>query len=154
MKLLLLRDTFIDTATLGELFVDGAFECYTLEDTDRQIETRGVKINGQTAIPRGTYQVVIDFSNRFQRSLPRLLKVPYFEGIRIHPGNASVDTAGCILVGKSWLADRVGQSHLAFERLYEKLKVAVDRGEAISIEIAGRAQEGVPNKRGTGPFSC
>jgi len=83
MKIDLVRHVFTPRSTIGSLYVDGKFECYTLEDVVRL----GEKVYGETAIPEGTYEVQITFSNRFKRDLPLLLKVPGFEGVRIHPGN-------------------------------------------------------------------
>jgi hypothetical protein len=94
VELRLTRKEFTDRSTIGELHVNGVFECFTLEDT-----VRPVKIKGETAIPEGRYEVVVNFSERFQRPLPLLLNVPNFEGVRIHPGNTDKDTEGCILVG-------------------------------------------------------
>ena len=106
MKLLLLRDHFTNSTTLGKLYVNGIFQCYTLEDKDRELEKGNEKLYGETAIPRGSYQVIIDYSNRFKRELPRLKDVPQFEGIRIHPGNTHEDTHGCILVGSGTSGDK------------------------------------------------
>lgn len=135
MNLLLIRDMFSKQCTLGKMFVNGVYECETLEDFDRHIETIGVKVDGQTAIPRGKYKVIIDQSNRFKRDLPRLLEVPYFEGIRIHSGNTSGDTEGCILVGSARSGDSVVKSRLAFDAIFNKLEAANRRGEEIFIEV-------------------
>lgn len=132
MKILVLRDTFTDKTTLGELFVDDKFECNTLEDKVRPL---GEKVYGQTAIPTGTYEVIIDLSNRFKIELPRLLNVPMFDGIRIHPGNKAEDTDGCILVGVTRSKDWVGQSKIAFNRLFDKMEKAYQLKETITIEI-------------------
>jgi hypothetical protein len=85
-------------ATLGQLYIDGAFKCYTLEDV---VRPNGEKVDGATAIPKGTYQVKVDHSEKFNKSLPHILDVPNFEGIRIHGGNRAIDTEGCVLVGMS-----------------------------------------------------
>ena len=85
--------------TLGTLYLDGKFLCYTVEDLDRKIESGGTKVQGQTAIPRGEYEISVSYSNRFQKELPILMNVPQFEGIRIHGGNTAEDSEGCILVG-------------------------------------------------------
>jgi hypothetical protein len=118
-----------DTSTIGELAVDGAFECFTLEDA-----VRPVKIKGITAIPAGSYEVVVSFSERFKRPLPLLLNVPNFDGIRIHPGNTARDTEGCILVGKTKDKDLVGSSRDAFGSLLEKIQAALAQ-EKIFIHI-------------------
>jgi len=115
-----------DTSTIGELLIDGLFECYTLEDVERP-----VKIKNETAIPKGTYKVIINQSNRFKRLLPLLIDVPGFEGVRIHSGNSNHDTEGCILVGRTRSKDFIGQSRKAFEKLFKKMQAA----ENITITI-------------------
>ena len=132
MKLLLVRDTYSEISTLGVITIEGRGECHTLEDTVRPL---GTKIYGKTAIPEGEYEIIIDMSNRFKIELPRLLNVPGFEGIRIHPGNKAEDTDGCILVGNTRHKDWIGQSRLAFNRLFEQLEKAYQRNEKITIEI-------------------
>lgn len=126
MELLLKRIHKTATSTIGELSIDGKFECYTLEDIERD-----VKVKSETAIPKGKYKVVITPSNRFKRDLPLLLKVPNFEGIRIHSGNTNHDTEGCILVGQTRAADFIGSSRKAFDKLFTKLKKAKE----INIKI-------------------
>lgn len=136
MKLRLEREIFGPKATIGKLYIDGVFECYTLEDVDRKLESGGVKIHSETAIPRGTYKVIIDLSNRFKKELPHILNVPKFEGIRIHPGNKSADTEGCILLGKNVSNDDfISESKKAFTAFFDKLKVAIDNGETVTIEV-------------------
>lgn len=121
MKLTLNRSKPIGNSTPGTLFIDGKFECYTLEDL-----VRAKKIPGLTAIPTGTYVVQITMSNRFKKLLPLLLNVPNFEGVRIHAGNTSEDTEGCILVGAgtSILCGNavITDSRKAFSSLFAKLQ--------------------------------
>jgi hypothetical protein len=99
--------------------IDGIWECYTLEDVERP-----VKIKAETAIPKGTYKVIINQSNRFKRLMPLLLNVPNFEGVRIHAGNTNHDTEGCILVGQSRNKNYIGQSRKAYEKLFKKMQAA------------------------------
>ena len=108
-----------DNSTIGELLIDGIFECFTLEDKERP-----VKIKGETAIPKGTYRVIINESNRFKRLLPLLIDVPNFEGVRIHAGNSNHDTEGCILVGQTRNKNYIGQSRKAFDKLFKKMQAA------------------------------
>ena len=120
MILNLKRKNHTIECTIGALYVDDVFECYTLEDT-----VRDTKIAGVTAIPKGSYKVIIDMSNRFKRLLPLLLDVPGFEGVRIHPGNTAKDTEGCILVGMSELnGSSIGSSRIAFDALFTKMQAA------------------------------
>src|SRR6266446_1287287 len=136
MNILLIRDSFSNSCTLGKLFIDGTLECQSLEDPDRKLEEGRVKIYGESAIPRGTYKVTIDFSGRFQRDMPHVLDVPQFTGIRIHPGNTAADTDGCILVGTGRVANRsITESRLAFNKFFPKLEAAIKAGEEITLEI-------------------
>ena len=138
MKLRLEREDRQPACTIGELFVDEAPECYTLEDKEREVEGKSVaewKIAHETAIPKGTYNVVVTFSNRFQRDLPLLEGVPGFDGIRIHPGNTSADTEGCILVGRGKTEKTVTESIAAFNALFTKIQQALADSDVVTIEI-------------------
>ena len=119
MKLILQRKWATEVSTVGELSIDGVFECFVLEDV-----TRVEKITGKTAIPAGTYRVVVDMSTRFKRLMPHILDVPGFEGIRIHSGNTSADTEGCLLLGRVRGVDFVGESKVAFAAFFTKLQVS------------------------------
>lgn len=136
MKLRLVRDAQGEDCTFGKLYINGVYECETLEDTDRELEDEGnEKIAGETAIPRGTYNVIIDFSQRFGKEMPHVLDVPQFTGIRIHPGNKAADTEGCILLGLVRTYNGVGRSVLAFNAFFPKLSDALDRGETVTLEV-------------------
>ena len=117
------------TGTVGSLFIDGQFQCYTLEDT---VRPRNVKVFGQTAIPEGTYTVTLDHSPKFKRIMPHVNNVPNFEGIRIHWGNTTRDTYGCILVGEDVRNERTRDSRKAFNALFAKLQASES---PITIEI-------------------
>lgn len=118
MELRLVRNEFGPKATIGQLFVNDSVVplAYTLEDF---VRAEGEpKVPGATAIPFGRYEVTVTYSERFKRALPLLLNVPNFEGIRIHPGNDSADTHGCLLVGDTRVSEeRIGESKKAFFRL-------------------------------------
>jgi hypothetical protein len=131
VKLVLERLQLAPDFTIGKLAVDGEFECWTLEDT---VRAEGVKVAGATAIPYGTYKVALTFSNRFQRVMPLLVDVPGFAGVRIHSGNFSTDTEGCILVGLDRGLASIGRSKTAFNALLKKLTDAAPKG-AITIEV-------------------
>lgn len=120
MKLLLKRLHKTDKSTIGELYVDGKFECYTLEDVERKD-----KVFGKTAIPKGTYEVIMTMSNRFKKMMPLLLNVPGYEGVRIHSGNKPEDTEGCLLLGKTRGVDSIGESRNAIAAFYPKIESAL-----------------------------
>lgn len=120
--------------TVGRLFVDGKFFCNTLEDTVRDLSNEK-KVYGKTAIPYGEYKVVYNWSPKFGRNLPRLLNVPAFEGILIHPGNTADDSAGCILVGRNTEVGRLTESRYTSDMLNVLIEDAQRGGESITIEI-------------------
>ena len=146
MNLRVLRKTFSDRSTIGQLFVDGVFECFTLEDVVREVKGKPVsawKVPGKTAIPYRAYEVVLDYSNRFKRVMPHILDVPGFEGIRIHSGNTAEHTDGCVLVGDELGVDFVGKSKVAFDRLYAKLEKAKDISILFTyLQLVDKPQEG------------
>ena len=153
MKLELERRWKKETYTIGRLYVDGVFFCNTLEDRDRglkqtdalfTIKTR--KVYGETAVPKGTYGVAMNVTSPkysavpwywqlCQGKMPRLLSVPGFDGILIHPGNTALDTFGCILVGKNTKVGRLTESKATFKKLYKEMAKAVKEGEDITIVI-------------------
>lgn len=140
MDLTLKRIKFNENATHGMLYVDGVYECYTLEDKVRiddptTPEDEGAKVPHETAIPQGTYSVILNFSPKFGRIMPRLLDVPGFDGILIHKGNTTENTWGCILVGKVRTNEAIYRSTEAFADLFTKLSAATGRGERITITI-------------------
>ena len=134
MKLKVERRFLGPDYTIGTLEVDGKYFCDTLEDRVRDL-SREKKVPGETAIPAGRYDVVVNISPRFKRKLPRLLNVPGFEGILIHRGNTPEDTAGCILVGENKAKGRVINSTPYELRLTEMIERAQTAGESITIEI-------------------
>lgn len=134
MKLKIVRKEITETSTIGELFINDKFFCYTLEDKDRNLENGGSKVYGKTAIPRGSYEIVVTYSNRFKQQMPLLLNVPQFEGVRIHTGNTSENTEGCLLVGKQKKKNFVGLSRLAYSELFRQITKAI-KNEKVFIDI-------------------
>ena len=99
--------------------------------TFREIKSTPVekwKQYGVTAIPKGSYPLIISLSNRFKIRMPEILNVPGFSGVRIHKGNTHLDTEGCVLVGMTWSEGSkfIGSSAIAFEKLMVKLKTCED----------------------------
>lgn len=141
-----------DKYAIGKLYVNGIYECDTLEDTDRGLtedsplsEIQSKKVYGETAIPTGTYKIDMNtVSPKFKdRSwakfcggkLPRLIDVPGYSGVLIHVGNKPADTLGCILVGDNKIKGQVINSTSTFQELYSLMLKAKVAGEEITITI-------------------
>ena len=94
----------------------------TLEPQWRALARGEKKVAGKTAIPEGTYDVVVTMSPRFGMNLPLLLDVPGFEGIRIHAGNnAEYDSRGCILVGERNAPGMIINSRVTRRRIIDMM---------------------------------
>lgn len=137
MRLLLIRDQSTRKSTPGRLYLlQGEKEVvlgYTLEDI---VRAPGEKVPGATAIPPGEYAVRLTMSNRFKRILPLLDAVPMFTGVRIHGGNTSEDTEGCILVGRvRFSSDKIGQCAECLQNIIQLIAAAEARKERVTIDI-------------------
>lgn len=141
MKMLVQRHHSIAGATLGQMYIDGTFACYTLEDQVREVAGQPVaawKIKGATAIPAGTYSVTLELSQRFGADTPTINGVPGFEYIRMHAGNTAADTEGCLLLGM-YATDSAlvgGTSRPAVALVKAAIRAALDQGDDVSIEIS------------------
>ena len=141
MKLTLNRKPSLANSTMGALYIDGGFACYTLEDEVRELPGQPVsqwKIKGATAIPAGEYIVSLQYSPRFGPDTLTLHNVPGFEYIRMHAGNAHADTEGCILLGmRATDASLIGgTSRPAVQLVKSEVRAAIDRGEVVHITIS------------------
>lgn len=125
MKFVLKRIAKKETYTIGKLYIDGVYFCDTLEDRVRDLNLEE-KVKHETAIPAGCYKVIVNKSPKFQRELPRLLDVPYFDGILIHRGSTDKDTSGCILVGENKVVGRLINSTKYEIELTKIIKEAKD----------------------------
>lgn len=138
--------------TIGRLYVDGELWCNTLEDTDRGLDQgmtvvaiKARKVKGQTAIPRGTYEVVLTVSAKFAKKpwaakygglVPYVQRVKGFDGIRIHPGTTAEDTSGCILPGLNTKVGQLTESVYSYDRLMGDVFIpAYEAGESVILEI-------------------
>lgn len=139
--------------TIGRFYVDGKLICNSLEDTDRgllssmslnYIKTK--KVQDETAIPKGTYEVDMftvspkfknrPWAKRYNGIVPRLKGVPGFSGVLIHPGNTAADSTGCILCGKNTAVGKITESQATFYKLMDEYLIpASKRGEKITITI-------------------
>lgn len=141
MDILVIRKKRTEICTIGELYINGAFFCYTLEDKDRGLKqtdslliNKAKKVFGKTAIPTGVYSLAMTFSNRFKKYLPQILDVPAFEGIRIHAGNTSEHTEGCLLLGYQVEGESIFESRKAVED-FIKVVTSAEKTEKITITI-------------------
>ena len=146
MKLQLVRVQFGEDAVNGMLFIDGVFECYTLEDQYQE-----VKVYGETCIPEGTYKLGFrkegGFHNRYKErfanhvGMIEILDIPNFKYVLFHLGNSDENTAGCILVGSSqqdldlskdgWISS----SKLAYKNFYPKVSKVMQAGKEVTLEV-------------------
>ena len=140
MKLTLKRIALRPTYTIGKLYIDDNYFCDTLEDTVRDTNKSGKfdngeqKIKGKTAIPYGTYEIKWTYSPRFKKYTPQLMNVPSFEGIRVHAGNTSADTEGCLILGENKQVGKVLNSRATINKFYPIIKEACSNGK-VTIEI-------------------
>lgn len=152
MTLKLIRSYLGPKYTIGHLYINGQYFCDTIEDVDRGLsqkmkkeEISKKKIKHQTAIPVGKYTIVMNvISGKYVIKakykftggrIPRLLSVPGFDGILIHPGTTQEDSSGCIIVGLNKEVGKVINSFETFQRLWDLLEKARKKSEPISIEI-------------------
>ena len=153
MKLVADRAWKEDTYTISRLFVDGKRFYESLEDKDRGLKQTDslkrileVKIPGETAIPSGTYRITLDIVSPKYKAIkwyddlcggrmPRLLDVPGFDGILIHPLTSALESRGCIGVGRNTIKGKLTSSRATFKVLYKMMEAADKRGEELKIEI-------------------
>lgn len=118
-------------STLSQLYINGIFQCYLLEDKIRE-----VKIASQTAIPTGIFELKlntwgaknVDYKKAFGKLHQGMIEIsglPNFSSVYIHTGNTIRETAGCPLCGFGFqFADgdyQVSQSIAAYKMIYPKL---------------------------------
>ena len=149
MKLQVERLWYTARSTIGQWYVDGMYQCDSLEDPVRADPVTATaanegKVYGETAIPAGRYRVVLEKPHRYiwsprnGRDLPEadgqllhLLDVPGFTGIYVHALNEPGETLGCIGTGTRdpGRPDWIGGSRVSLERLMRKVGEALRAGE-------------------------
>ena len=146
MKLQVVRTQFGKDATNGLLFIDGIFECYTLED-----QYQSVKVMHETCIPEGTYDIKFrktggfhaKYSDRYKNAhygMLHIQDVPNFTYILIHTGNTDEHTSGCLIVGETQQDLEVskdgfiGSSTVAYKKMYSKVASQLLQGKDVTIE--------------------
>ena len=125
-----------DIATIGKLYIDGIFQCYTLEDAFHEH-----KIHGKTRIPAGKYTLALRHSPHFSpiygHDLIWLKDVPNYQYVLIHKGNEPKDTEGCVLVGRKYSLDMIQESKLAYDALYPVVAKSIKSGTPTFITVIG-----------------
>ena len=140
MRLTLKRIANKKDYCIGKLYINGQYFCDTLEDRDRGLddvmteeEIKSIKQYGTTAIPVGIYTVLLTYSPKYKKIMPLINNVKGYSGIRIHSGNTSKDTLGCLLVGKNTIVGRLTDSRNTYNALFKRLQ---QKGSnKITIEI-------------------
>lgn len=128
MRITLVRIANRPTYCIGKLYIDGVYFCDTIEDTDRGLkdemtveEILKKKVKGETAIPTGIYPVYLTYSPKYKKQMPLIDNVKGYGGIRIHSGNTSKDTEGCLIVGLNTKVGMVTQSRKYYNILFKEL---------------------------------
>jgi hypothetical protein len=124
MELKLIRTKSNNEYTEGKLYINGVYFCDTLEDKDRgllqsmSVDTiKTIKVYGETCIPYGTYKVELSYSPKFKKTMPAILDVKGFTGVRIHNGSYTYHSFGCLLVGTKYKDGMLTNSRKTFNEL-------------------------------------
>ena len=127
---------------IGKLYINNEYFSDVLEDPDRGLqntmsvqEIQQLKVKGDTCIPYGTYDITITYSPKFKKRLPLINNVKGFEGIRIHSGNTSKDTEGCLLLGFNKIKGKVINSKETVDKFITIVQQALNNGEKVTIQI-------------------
>lgn len=154
MELRLERRWFTRKSTIGELYIDNVFECFTLEDVSRfpvkpaemsdadyLALVERVKVKHETAIAPLRYKLYVGFSEHFQRMMIHIQNVPGYSGCEIHSGNRDTDTDGCVLVGAKRGIDIIMQSLFAYGQVFGKVNRSLRRGEEVWLSVENNVAE-------------
>lgn len=168
MNITVKRKWFTNESTIGELYIDNVFQCYTLEDKDRELDSTmttadigKIKVFGKTAIPRGTYPITISqtgiITDVGQRPIGGVKKLPLinnikgYSGVFTHVGNKATHTEGCLLCGEGKGQDTLISSRPAFNKVFDKIIAAAGANANVVItylkEVVQdtRTQDDTPN---------
>tara|TARA_R100000231_G_scaffold5073_1_gene8218 strand:+ start:497 stop:1099 length:603 start_codon:yes stop_codon:yes gene_type:complete len=146
VKLTVVRTQFGKDATNGMLFIDGVFECFTLEDQYQE-----VKVMHETCIDDGEYKIKFKkwggFHDKYKvryggdhYGMLHVQNVPNFSDILIHTGNTDEHTSGCLLLGETQQDldmgkdGFIGSSKNAYLKAYKKIAKELLIGTEVIIE--------------------
>lgn len=141
MNILVSRDKNNGDTTIGRMFIDDKFECWTLEDQPNE-----KKVYGETRIPAGTYEIKLRttgtthaaYSKRFpgmHKGTLHIQDIPGFKYVLIHIGNTDEDTLGCILVGSDVRDWKLLNSTIAYKKMYPKIAAELEKGNRVTITV-------------------
>ena len=140
MDLLVNRTTRTANSTIGDFSVNGNYFSHCLEPTDRGLtgdmtleQVQAIKIQNQTCIPTGVYNVTSYYSNKNGRNVPLINGVTDYQYVEIHQGNFPKDTDGCLLLGVGQDVDYVGPSDAIVDKFYTLFFAALNNGETVTI---------------------
>ena len=138
--------------TVGRWYVNGELWFNSLEDKDRGLHSgmsvstiKARKVYGETAIPKGTYEVRLTYSSKFAGKawgrkygglVPQIMNVKGFSGVRIHPLNTAEESLGCIGPGHNTAVGRITNSTQCYYRLMDDIFMpAYKAGEPVTLDI-------------------
>ncbi len=140
-----------ETYTIGRIYCDGKRKCDSIEDRDRGLddsmsveEILKIKVHGETAIPTGTYPILMGDSPKFRNRawfkkygmVPRVQNVKGYLGVLIHPMNTAEDSEGCIGPGENKVVGKVIHSTKAYYRLMDEFFMpAYKAGEDMQLVV-------------------
>lgn len=134
MRITLIRKWNKKDYCIGDLYIDGVWFCNVLEDTDRGLkdemteeEILKLKVKGETAIPTGIYKVTVTYSPKYKKNMPLINNVKGYSGIRIHSGNTSKDTEGCLILGRNTKVGMVTESRKTYNAFFKRLQQTKER---------------------------
>ena len=134
MEITLQRMATSAKSSYGVLFIDNKQLCFSIEDIHRD-----VKIEDETRIPKGRYQIQYRGIYDFFTWHLELQEVPNFEYVYIHSGNTHEHTSACILTNfgvRLINNEYVGiDSRAAFSAIYKKISKALDLEEEVWITV-------------------
>lgn len=122
MTIKLFRISKTPTEIIGVIVIDNEMICMTLERPD-------------VAIPDGNYPLVYEYSPKFKRDLWELKNVPKRSEIKIHIGNYTNETDGCILIGFDVKKDKEKSSLMKSEKALEYLHKKLPINQVHEIQI-------------------
>lgn len=146
MRIDIYRYSDDNESTLGLVYLNQAFFCYSLEDTGR-----AQKVKGKTAIPAGEYpvafrEVMSPLTAKYRQHYEwflyhlELQGVENFDNVYIHIGNHESDTEGCILLGygvTQYPKRMITNSTEAYKDFYSEVKSAAEKSN-LTIKISSK----------------